>query len=262
MTCLAFDWPTTPPTGLARTMDATFLNLVANHQDVRDWLGGDGPLDLTALIADPENLAATTGAGGFVAVAHGGARYEIHSLFLPEGRGRDAIAAMRHGLAYLFTSSDAVELVTKVPAENKAAAALAKLAGFQVLFTSAIPWRHGAVAPVDFMSLTLDQWVARSTTLAPLGTWLHARMEDTKKAFGSTLGAHSDDDDMHDRMAGLAMLMVRAGLPKKAEWIYNRWAAWTGFPPIRVVRESPTVIDLGGIVIEARSQDVEVLSCR
>lgn len=247
---------------VARTMSAAHLNAVANHPDVRPWLGGDGPLDLTATLANQANLAFVTEHGGFVLIAHGQSRYEAHSLFLPDGRGREAIDAMHAVRDYIFAMTDAREIVTKVPCANRPAAALARMAGFTPWFQSAIPFTPGAVVPVEFFGLTLQQWALRSASALTLGRWFHEAMADALTKSGSVLPAHSDADDAHDRMAGAAALMVRYGNVRKAEWFYNQWATFVGFPTIRVLRELPTVIDLEGVVVEVRGDQMEVLSCR
>lgn len=248
--------------GLDRTMDATALNAVANHPDVRPWLGGDGPLDLTGMLADPANVAGLSAHGGFLAVAHGAGRYEVHSLFQPTRSAGETTRAMRAAVTYMFAATDAVELVTKVPDANLAAAGLARLAGFQLLFTMAAPWTADTRVPMHFNNLTLDRWALASPDARTLGTWLHDAMDAAKEAAGSTLGPHSADDDTHDRMAGAAILMVRAGHPVKAVEFYNRWATFAGYPAIRLLRKHPIVIDLEGIIVEARPTEMEILQCQ
>lgn len=247
--------------GIDRTMDATRLNAVANHPDVRPWLGGDGPIDLTGLLANPANLAGVTEHGGFVAVAQGFGRYEVHSLFLPSRRAGETVQAMRAAVDYIFSASDAMELVTKVPDANRAAAGLAQLAGFLPLFTMPIPWTGGQQVPVTCLSLSVDRWALRSAVTLQLGGWFHAAQAAAKAQAQSTLGTH-DDDDTHDRMAGAAILMVRAGQPRKATDVYNRWATLAGYVPVVLLREHPIVMDLDGIVVEARGSEMEVLTCR
>lgn len=247
---------------MSRTMDASFLNLVANHPEVRPYLGGDGVLDLQDVVGNASNLAAVTAEGGFVAVAQGFGVYEIHSMFLPE-HGTAAIRAMLAATDYVFACSDAIELVTKAPRENRPAAGLARLAGFHQVFTTAI--RLSAMQPsvaADFFSLPMDVWAMRSKRTKAVGAWLHQVFEDVKRERHSTLGAHSDEDDAHLHAAGAAVLMAMNGLPRKAMEYYNRWALLTGYPPILLLREQPTVLDLDGVIVELRGQDVEVLACR
>ena len=50
--------------------------------------------------------AGCVAAGGFIAHKLMDARYEVHSLFLPEGRGGLAIECAREGLAFMFCATD------------------------------------------------------------------------------------------------------------------------------------------------------------
>lgn len=249
------------PEGITRTMDATFLNTVANHPDVRPWLGGVGVLDLTASVTDPRNIAAVSEHGGFVAIEQGVGRYEVHSLFLPAAGRGEAVRAMRAAVDYFFTATDGVELVTKVPLFNKAAKGLTLLAGFAPLFVSRIPWGDRG-EETEFFTLTMDRWALRAAVTAEYGRWLHETMADALASWGSRLPQHSDEDETHDRISGAAVLMVREGNAKKAVRFYNQYARFTGYPPIELVRECPTVLDLGGLIVEARWHEMEILSCQ
>lgn len=254
-------YPLPPVVDVVRTLDAAHLNAVANDPDVRPSLGGLGVIDLTAAVANPGNVAVVTAHGGFVAIWIAPERYEIHSLFLSEGRGREAIQAMRAGLDYLFAATDATEIVTKVPQGNLAALGLARLAGFTRQFTSRIPWGEETRA-VDVMSLSAQTWALRSRTALALGHWFHESMADAIVQRESTLPPHSDADDVHDRMAGAAVLMCRAGNPRKAERFYGGWARVVGYPPIAVLTEHPVVLDLEGLIVECRASSMEILSCQ
>ena len=71
---------------------------------------------------------ATTSSSGsslqivFLVVAVGSGFYEVHSLFLPEGRGREALRASREATDVMFTATDCLELRTTVPHRNRSAA--------------------------------------------------------------------------------------------------------------------------------------------
>lgn len=256
-------YPLPPRPAIVRTMDATLLNTVANDPTVRPWLGGDGPINLAPLLADPTTLAIVTPHGGIIAVPLDEHRYEAHSLFLPEGRGREAIVATRAALDFLFSTSAATELVTKVTTDNKAARGMARLMGFLPVFTAPLPWSAGLTREVMALVLPIDVWAQRSAQARILGGWLHDRMHDIVNANPhSTLPPHSDNDPSHDQFAGAAVLMIAAGNPRKAEAFYNRYATWTGYPPIRVLTDHPCVIDLGGITVAVTADAMELLSCQ
>lgn len=251
-----------PSLPFARTMEAPGFNAIANHPAVRPWLGGDEPMDLTGTLAHPDNVAGLAPGGGFICVALGDGRYDVHSLFLPDREPQEAITTMRAALDYFFASTDGVTLVTKVPKGNRAALGLAKLAGFTLAWTGTVQWTATETRELDCYELGLDKWAARSQAALAAGTWLHDAMDETKTANGSALADHSAEDAIHLQMAGAALLMVLAGNALKGVQLYNRWATVSAYPFIRLVRAHPAIIDLDGILVECRGEVLEVLSCR
>jgi hypothetical protein len=257
--------PVAVPVGVSssvhRTMDPLFLNMVANHPAVRPTLGGDGPIDLTAILADPDNRAYETGNGGLVCQHLGTGRYDVHTLFLPEGRGAEAYQAMRETADDLFAATDCVEILTTVPCLNRAAAVAARRLCFEVRFAGQIPWAGGARAEAEFFGLSLSRWALRCPRAHELGHWFHAQLFAAKAARGSTAPVH-DDDPVHDQMVGAAVLLVLAGQPDKAINLYNVWAQCAHYAPITLLRRHPIIVDVHDAVIEARATTMEVLLCR
>lgn len=248
---------------LKRTMDAAFLNGVANHADVRPWLGGQGALDLTEAVADPANIALQGEFGGFVAIKLEQGVFECHSMFLPEGRGPLAKAAMAEGLRYLFVQSDCIQVVTKCPAGNGAALGAARGMGFSPMFTLEQGWSlaDGERGPVDCMGLTFAKWLSRDETVQAKGEWFHQRLEDLTAAKGSTIPVHFEEP-AHNRAVGASVLMFEAGNPVKATTSYNLWAKVAGFPTIRLASITPVIIDMDQVVVGISGGDMEVLQCR
>ncbi len=66
-----------------RTLDAAFLNEVANDPEVRPFLGRSGALDLAPLISDPNNYCFVCDQGGFVGIKLQPGLYELHTIFRP-----------------------------------------------------------------------------------------------------------------------------------------------------------------------------------
>lgn len=239
-----------------RTFDPAFLNRVANHPDVRPWLGGEGVLDLTQTIMNPANFALVSDGGGFVLIQHEPAIYEVHSQFLPEGRGQ-TVQAMRAGFDYMFTRTDCYQVVTQVPDNNKAAAALAKAADFRPMFRREDTPR----GPTTYMGLTVEEWAQGNAGLEADGEWFHSELEAAKRANGSTLPTHSHDP-AHERAVGAAVRMVKAGNAAKGVDFYNRWARLAGYVPLTLVSLQPVVIDVGDAVIGLAGDEMEILLCR
>jgi len=248
---------------LKRTLDAAHLNAVANDPDVRPWIGGEGALDLTAVIADPRNVALETASGGWVFARHEPGTYEVHTLFLTAGRGRPCLAAWREAARWMFTATDAREIVTRVPANNPGAAYASALAGFRERFRRRAAFRAPGGAPVDvaYLALTIDDWAARDAEALKAGAVFHAQLGAAKAMADSALPDHPEDL-AHDRAAGAACLIIAAGNARKGVWFYNRWAALAGYPPIALITENPVVIDVGaGVIVTVNHGQMEVLQC-
>lgn len=90
---------------IVRETDATRINAVINHDAVRPrvTMPGQGALDLSDVVADPGNVVLMTedGSGGIVFHRHEPGIYEAHTQFLPEARGREALAAVKAMIAYM-----------------------------------------------------------------------------------------------------------------------------------------------------------------
>lgn len=238
---------------MRRTTDAAFLNSVANHEEVRPWLGGEGVIDLAPVLADPMNYGLDGDGGGFVYIHLGGYVYEVHSLFLPEAR-RGTAKAAQDGLRYMFTATECIEVVTKVPEPNKAAHGLVVRCGFSPMFRREKAWGDDAV---EYWSLTADRWVQKSLDCLAEGERFHDLLK------GSGGHVDHDDDGPHDHAAGACCLMLKAGKPVKAAWLYNKWCSVTGYRMVHLATQEPPVMDIGTALIGLTPEgELEVLECR
>jgi hypothetical protein len=244
---------------LHRTMSADLLNEVANNEAVRPFVGGAGFVDVGAVVANPQNVALINEHGGFIFVRDEATRFELHTLFLPEGRGAGVLPAFEEAARFVFASTDCLEITTKVPASNKAADLMARRAGFAPIFTRSAIWPDGS--DVTYYSLTLDTWRARDPELVVEGYNFHVMLEEAKAAAGSALKTHPDDD-AHDRAVGAAVLMALAGNAGKAVWIYNRWARLAGYQTIEQVSVAPVLIDVRDAIVGVAGDTMEVVLCR
>jgi RimJ/RimL family protein N-acetyltransferase len=243
---------------MRRTLDPAFLNAVANDPEVRPWIGGTGALDLGPLIADPANIALESAHGGWVLIRHEPGIYELHTLFRRAGRGRVYFEAATAALDYVFAGTDAREIVTRVPANNPHADLAAARCGFSERFTrrDAFTDPDGRAWDVSYQGLDIDGWMMRSETALAEGRAFHEVIE------GARGQSSHPDDEAHDRAAGAAALMIRAGNPRKGVWIYNRWARLAGYAPIALISEAPLAIDVVDAVIGIRAGEMEILLCR
>lgn len=239
-----------------RTMNPALFNAVCNHPEVRPWLGGDGPIDVSSLVSDPKHYALWNGVGGFILEAGPGASFEVHSQFPPEGRSNSS-EAMRAGMDYMFTRTPCLQITTFLPDNNPAARGLAAKGGFRDWFRRNHPTMgKGVQARID-----IDDWIAGAQELETDGERFHGALEDAKIDAGSALPVHPHDPT-HERYVGAALRMFERGQTRKAEAIYNRWAKNAGYAPLTIIADNPTVVDAIDAIVSLKDGTIEVLSCR
>lgn len=239
-----------------RTLDATFLNEVANDPAVRPALGGEGELDLTDTVANPANLALVCSGGGFVLTPLSSGAYEVHSLFKP-GQGTAPVRAMRAAQEWVFTRTDCVSIWSKVPKSNRAAKGLALAGGLRPMFEGDLL----GFGPTEMVELPIMRWAMQSESLEKHGERFHALLEKAKRKAGSSLPTHAHDP-AHERAVGAALLMFEHGQPQKGAAFYNTWAGVGGYSPLSLLSMSPIVVDAGDAIVGLGVAGVEVLLCR
>lgn len=245
-----------------RSRNVEHFDRVANHDSVRPHLGGDGELKLAVVMDNLQNYAFETPHGGYILLDCGAGRYDVHSFFLPEGRGHEALVAMREVSAYMFTHTDCTEGRTTVPQGNEGAFVLAKRGGFELRFElERMMWRpaEGKTIRASFLALTLEKWALTSLAALDAGRWFHQQLD------AAIAGALHPDEAVHDRMVGAAVLMTRNGQPEKAVAFYNAWALTAGYAPITIASRRfarPIVLDVVSALLEVTEDGMEILLCR
>lgn len=247
---------------ISRTFDATFLNECANNPEVRPYVGpGTDALDLTALISNPMNFTLVTEGGGWVLINLMPGVYELHTLFLPSGRGAGYFAAASEALRWMFTHTDCLEILTRCPDDNPGARMAAVKVGFRERFRRDGVWQSGLgeACGVSYQAFTLDDWLKRDPEIANVGHDFHVRLEAEKALRGSELPDHPEDE-AHDRAVGAAYLMAQHGQIGKAVGMYNRWAMFAGYAPIQML--SATILDIADAILEVNDGEMRVLGVR
>lgn len=241
-----------------RTLDATILNALANEPTVRPWLGGTQVLDLTSVVANPENFAFLTDEqkGGYIYHKLAQGLYMVHTLSVPEGRGRQMLEARTASLREMFTKSDAIEIATLVPDGNKGADVWAAHAGFHEV------WRRpkafnlmGEMVGVSYRSLPYVAWGIRDKASKYDGAQFHAQLH-------AIIPDDHGEDPVHDAMVGATMECCLQGNAEKGIALYNRWGAHAGYEQIRVVTVRPLVLDIRSCVIQYDADGLHVLHVR
>jgi hypothetical protein len=242
---------------VSRHTEAAHVNSILNHPDVYPFVRGamEGPLDLGAALARDDIVALYGEHGGQVYQKLLPCLWEAHSAFTPAGRGPWALEATRQTLAWMFTRTDAAEIVTRCPKGNLPAKALAKLIGGTLQFTRSDGWpMDGKTVPADVFSLRVEDWMRNASGLVEKGRWFHGRLQAELERHGTKDLAHPDDEN-HDRFVGAAVEMLFGGQPLKAQVLYNRFAVMAGYHPIRIVNLDPVAVDIGTALIVMRGDD-------
>lgn len=94
--------------------DASRVNAIVNHDDVRPYIGPGGEIDLSEAVARPENWFLMGEYGGFALIWSAPGVHEVHTFILEGGRGRWARQAAKEGIDFARDRGDQM-LWTKIP---------------------------------------------------------------------------------------------------------------------------------------------------
>ena len=241
-----------------RRWDASDINVVLNDPSVRPWVGGAGSLDLGPGLADERNVLLMEGhLGGLFFHWQAPGIYEVHTQFLPEGRGRLALHAAREAVDWMFARTDMVELWTKCAEGNRGANWLTKTLGGRLWFTRPTGWVHGdgTMEALHHYALGYGAWAEASKGCREVGYAFHEELEAKLPSFRPHL-----DDPTHYAQVGASVLAVRGGQMAKGLDYYNRWAGFAGYPQVMTIATAPPVLDIGdGVKIMLTADSFEVL---
>lgn len=242
---------------MIRTLDATILNRIAAHPEVRPWLGGTQVIDLTALAGDIENFCFLTdsGKGGYIYHRKAAALYEVHTLSLPDGRGRELLKARDESLAAMFLKTDALEIQTMVPDGNTGADRWSAHAGFREMFRREGSFDlMGSRVGASYRSLGHADWVMLDPANQKAGkgfhAWLHEIVPDDH-----------GEDPIHDAWVGATIRAIQEGNGVKAIALYNRWALQANYETISLKTLNPLCIDIRSALLQYDSAGLSLLSC-
>lgn len=185
---------------IERSTDAARINAILNHPDVRPWVvsSDDAALDVTAAAANPRDHFLLGEHGVFLCFWLMDGLYEAHAAVLMEGRGEWTRDFGANALIHMFTQTDAVELLTRVPQGHPACLALVKLLGFSMRWERPLCRFRGREVPYSVWSLTMQDWMSGVPRLHQLAI----------------------------------SQMQRSGLESKARAWHNRWALLSREPTI------------------------------
>lgn len=233
---------------MIRTLNAERFNEIANLEAVRPFLGGVGELNLTSIVENPFNYCFMTDEkdGGYILVNKGQGIYEVHSLSSPKGRGKSMFKLMQDARTFMFLQTDITELQTFVPENQPHTILWAKLAGFRENFTRTKCFNYNnEMIGGSYHSLSYEDWILKDKDNFKIGHLFHSQIEEFE------LLTH-EDDSIHDAWVGS---VCRSKNLSKAISYYNRWAVRTGYMQLRILTESPFVLDIGNAVLQLNADN-------
>lgn len=233
--------------------DAKLINEIMNHPDVRrafDVPSMEGkPLDFTNFINNPNNIGLVWKGVCCIFKRVMAGLYECHFAALPEYRGKRGMPAALKAFEYVFTQTDAIEVITKCKVDDVASNAGARSVKFQeVLVTRPMTESSHGLVSMRTYSMTIQNWAVWAPGLVEQG-----------HAFHDKIKALHDNDDVHNRYVGGAMLMLYGGQHMKAIGFYNRGAIMSGYRPIKILSTNPFIVDIIEAKIQINGNDFEVI---
>lgn len=234
---------------IATREDIGRIEAICNLPEIRMWTACDGATPTTgAKWVTAPSFSVIGEEGCFLAKQLDPGRYAIHTNLLPEHRGLAGLKACREALAVAFLQTDALQLVTYVPATIPQAGVMARMAGFRHVFDRPKLWPvDGVKADMGFYVLTIDDWIARGNCNAA-GQAFHARLH-------GELGAPAHPEDpIHNNYVGAAVDMIRAGQVHKALEVFNQFARFAGYQPVKLVSTAPLRIDIRDCVLRIEGE--------
>lgn len=245
---------------IKREKDASRINAILNHPEVRPWVAemDRGVLDLTSAVENERNilLSGEYGACMFFKLLPG--VYEVHTQTLPEGRGKWAKQFIEQALSWMFIRTDCYEVITRVPKAHAAARNMTLFVGARYEFTREnSDIFQGKRTDVEIYAIRIQDWIIRAEGLEERGAWFHERINAEVKRLGIEEHPHAEDVN-HNRYVGAAVEMGLAGQVVKGVQLYNRWALVSRQPIVYFVSNDPPTIkfDVGYLVFH--EGDIEV----
>lgn len=208
------------------------LNYIVNHPAVRPYALINDMRDIDLAPVMDKTLILMSANGGFLfdPIPRTGEHlhaFDLHSFFLPEGRGVEAHGAAWAAAEWVFTRTMAVDIFTTVPDDAPHAKPPVTMGFRQHFKRKAVLNRAGVPIDCAFWRLNLWDWAMRARGLTEEGEAFHRDLEAKRAAAGIIERAHAHDE-AHDRYVGLAVKMWRHGKLQKAMSIYNVWCDWAG----------------------------------
>lgn len=240
-----------PRVAIERHFDAEALNRTVNDPSVYPWVRGtaSGRLDLQVVAENPANVLLVGEHGSMLFTPLATGLWELHTQVMRAGRGPWALGLATACFEWMFTRTDAMEILTRVPKGNVAALAGVRLVGMQHAWTQPQGWvLRDVPVPAGIWTLTLQSWLA-----GPLAAGIDA---DARRFTDAVSPETAPDDAI--RPLGFLLATIRGRQVSKGCVMLNRWAAIAGFAPAFVASAEPLVVSIGGVPLRFSDDGVPV----
>jgi hypothetical protein len=256
---------------IRRSFDASDINPILNEGRIFESIKlpgmKPGDIDVSPVINNPLNVLLMAQGGGIVFAQQEPGIYDVHTAFLKPARKEDrsgphirnvCLSAYR----WMFLSTDAMVLQTRIPAFNRAAIIFAPLVGWRFEFERKGVWpTDDGAADMSYFSMRYEEWVRKDEGVVEAGRDFHKRLDAEFARHRIAFENHADEE-CHDRYVGACAQMILAGQPEKATVLYNRWARFSGYAPISLVSRSPLLVDIGTALLMVENDNFKVIQCR
>lgn len=182
-------------------------------------------MNLSGVVSDPRNFLLENAYGGFLLVCVLPGVYEVHTQFLPQGRGKRAFSACVEAMEYMFTRTDCLRLITKAREDNEAAKALAHM----------FMTERGKTGVYHYFDTDYWHWAEQSAMCKAEGERFHDMVGDE---------TNHGEDDTHDHHVGGALMVAKHNI-QKAQYVYNHWAVMAGYETMLIESQCPPVVSVG-----------------
>lgn len=224
---------------MKRSFNADFINSVLMDESVREGAEIKGEDSYTAIVADPTNVLLENEYGGFVYVWVAPLTYEVHTQFLPDGRGPKVYHAAIDSLRYMFIHTDCMRVISRANVNNVGACRLAD---------KALNYK-GVTGEYNYYSLHYMDWVETDKRNKRQGELFHDLVKDS---------TDHGDDDVHDYHVGAALSIAKTGNASKAQQVYNYWAIASGYEQVIIDSLYPLILRIGTMKLLINN-DIEVI---
>ena len=144
-----------------RDTEGDLTNAIVNHPQVLPtFTDSPVPIDMRPIAKDPHTIilvgAPPLGCFLFMQIVLG--VYEAHGAVMPEGRGEWSRELAESCVRTIFTATDCIEIMTRIPQGHTGTLALVRHLGFEERWRRPEILFRGKKVPFSVWSLTMQQW--------------------------------------------------------------------------------------------------------